>query len=230
VVDSYKAPVSDPAPLQAALESICSRLDLDASARQIDSLLAFLALLQRWNTHYNLTAVRDPAQMLTQHLADCLAIVGPLQRCTGASARLRLLDVGSGGGLPGAVLAIMLPGVEVTCIDSVGKKAAFIRHAAGELRLPNLHTVHGRAEELRAMAFDVLCSRAFASLAGFVGQTRHLVGGTGWWLAMKGKPPVQEIADLPPDVTVFHVEPLTVPDLAAERCIVWLRRSAEPVV
>jgi 16S rRNA (guanine527-N7)-methyltransferase len=182
----------------------------------------YLDLLVKWNAAYNLTAVRDPAQMRAQHLADCLAVVAPLRRELG-SVTARILDVGSGGGLPGVVLAIAEPGWDVTCVDAVGKKAAFIRQVAGELALPNLHAVHARVETLDAVPFNAITARAFASLADFTQLTRHALATRGRWMAMKGKRPNDEIASLPPDVTVFHVEPLEVPGLAAERCLVWMR-------
>jgi 16S rRNA (guanine527-N7)-methyltransferase len=210
----------------ADLASICAELGLAPAPQQSAALLKFLELLQRWNATYNLTAVREPEAMLTQHLADCLAVVRPLQR---HCARGRVLDVGSGGGLPGVVLAVMMPALDVTCVDAVGKKAAFVRQAAGALKLANLHAEHARVESLLRPAFDLVTSRAFASLGDFTRLTcRHLAPG-GAWMAMKGKPPQDEIAALPADVEVFHVEPLQVPGLAAERCLVWLRpRAAGP--
>jgi 16S rRNA (guanine527-N7)-methyltransferase len=184
----------------------------------------FLDLLGRWNAAYNLTAIRDVAQMRTQHLADCLAVIEPLRRHLGAADRpVRILDVGSGGGLPGAVLAVADPAWHVTCVDTVGKKAAFIRQVAAELALPNLHVGQARVEDLQADPFDVITARAFASLADFARLTRHLIAPRGVWMAMKGKPPVDERAALPADIEVFHVEPLTVPGLDAERCLVWMR-------
>jgi 16S rRNA (guanine527-N7)-methyltransferase len=186
-------------------------------------LEAFLGLLAKWNAAYNLTAVRDPAQMRTQHLADCLAVVAPLRRHLGAGRVARLLDVGSGGGLPGVVLAIADPAWDVTCVDTVGKKAAFVRQVAGELGLPNLHAVHARVETLAAPPFDVVTSRAFASLADFVAWTRALLAPGGVWMAMKGKRPDDEIAALPADIEVVGVEALHVPGLDAERCLVWMR-------
>ncbi|MFO1335368.1 MAG: 16S rRNA (guanine(527)-N(7))-methyltransferase RsmG [Piscinibacter sp.] len=192
----------------------------------LDRLLAYLALLQRWNATYNLTAVRDPGEMLTQHLADCLAVVGPLRRQLGAGTSRRILDVGSGGGLPGVVLAVLEPGWAVTCVDAVGKKAAFIRQVAVELRLRNLAAEHARVESLKAGGFDLITSRAFASLADFVSLTRKLLAADGVWAAMKGKTPEAELAALPAGITVFHVEPIAVPGLDAERCIVWMREAA----
>jgi 16S rRNA (guanine527-N7)-methyltransferase len=205
-----------------------ARLGLALEAAQVDQLLAYLALLQKWNRVYNLTAVREPAEMLTHHLLDSLAAIGPLQRQT-AGRPMRLLDVGSGGGLPGVVIAIACPGVAVTCVDTVGKKAAFIQQAAATLQLANLRGEHARVEALRAEeggGFDVICSRAFASLADFTTWSRQALSPGGAWMAMKGKHPADEIAALPLDVSVFHVEPLAVPGLNAERCIVWLKPLA----
>lgn len=208
--------------LRPVLQAAIAQLSLDASDAQVDALLAYLALLQRWNAHYNLTAVRDPAQMLTQHLADCLAVIGPLRREIG-TAPARLLDVGSGGGLPGAVIAILDPQIDVTCVDTVGKKAAFVQQVAGELRLRNLHAQHARVEQMTAAPFDVVTSRAFASLVDFTRLTRQHLSARGVWMAMKGKSPTDELALLPETVDVFHVEQLAVPGLDAERCIVWMR-------
>ncbi len=205
--------------LQAAAEQLRLGLPADGAER----LLAFVDLLRRWNGTYNLTAVRDPDEMLVQHLFDCLAVVAPLDRVLLRRPK-RLLDVGSGGGLPGVVLAILIPELEVTCVDTVGKKAAFVRQVGVELGLRNLRAEHSRVETLQTAPFDVVSSRAFASLADFTRLTRqHLAEAGGVWLAMKGKRPDDEIAALPADVDVFHVEPLAVPELDAERCLVWMR-------
>ncbi|QXL83865.1 16S rRNA (guanine(527)-N(7))-methyltransferase RsmG [Comamonas sp. NLF-1-9] len=215
-------------PLHGALLAGLRELNLELEPRQQEQLLAYLALLQQWNRVYNLTAVRDPGEMLSHHLLDSLAAVAPLRtklQGRGSAAGLRLLDVGSGGGLPGVVFAICLPELEVTCVDAVAKKAAFIRQAAGALKLPNLHALHGRVEALEGR-FDVVCSRAFASLADFAALSRHLLAtGSGVWLAMKGKHPQDEIDALPAQVGVFHVEPLQVPQLQAQRCLVWMRTA-----
>jgi 16S rRNA (guanine527-N7)-methyltransferase len=188
-------------------------------------LQRYLDLLVKWNTAYNLTAVRDPLQMHTQHLADCLAVVAPLRRELGEARLTRILDVGSGGGLPGVVLAMSDPCWHVTCVDAVGKKVAFVRQVASELALPNLHAEHTRVETLNAAPFDVITARAFASLADLARLTEKVMAPQGIWMAMKGKRPHDEIAALPSAVTVFHVEPLIVPGLLAERCLVWMRRT-----
>ena len=198
-------------------------LGLALSEGQIDQLLEFMALLQKWNKVYNLTAVRDPQEMLTHHLLDSLAAVAPLQQhAARAGGALRLLDVGSGGGLPGVVFAICCPQVDVHCVDTVAKKAAFIQQTAATLRLPNLHGIHARVETLR-QTFDVVSCRAFASLVDFTTWSRQALGPQSVWLAMKGKHPQDELAALGQDVEVFHVEPLSVPGLDAERCIIWMR-------
>jgi 16S rRNA (guanine527-N7)-methyltransferase len=204
------------------ITSLCGALGLAPTPAQVMQLTAYLDLLQRWNATYNLTAVRDRAGMLTQHLADCLAMIPSLSRHARDG---RLLDVGSGGGLPGVVIAVMLPGMDVSCVDAVGKKAAFIRQAAGVLRLPHLHALHARVEQLRDPAFKIITSRAFASLPDFVSLTRRHLAGGGAWLAMKGRAPDDEIAALPAWAQVFHVEPLTVPGLDAQRCLVWMREK-----
>lgn len=208
------------------LAHAATALHLTLAPGDPERLLAYLDLLQRWNGTYNLTAVRDPAEMLVQHLFDCLAVVAPVRAAIGptpADRLPRILDVGSGGGLPGVVLALLIPAARVVCVDTVGKKAAFIQQAAVELGLRNLQSAHTRVEALKAEPFDLVTSRAFASLVDFTRLTRpHLAPG-GLWMAMKGKRPDDEIAALPPSVEVFHVEPLTVPELDAERCLVWMR-------
>ncbi len=205
-----------------SLDAICAALGLAPSQTQSQALLQYLELLARWNSTYNLTAVRDREAMLTQHLADCLAVVRPLQA---QLAQGRVLDVGSGAGLPGVVLAVMLPALDITCVDTVGKKAAFVRQVAGCLALTNLHAEHARVETLRGRSFGLITSRAFASLSDFTALTRGLLAPGAVWMAMKGKRPDSEIVALPPGVTPFHVEPLAVPGLDAERCLVWMRPS-----
>jgi len=206
--------------MRTTLENAARTLGLALSDTQIDQLLAYLALLQKWNKVYNLTAVRDPAQMLSHHLVDSLSALPPLLR-HGAPARL--MDVGAGGGLPGVVIAICCPGTDVSCVDAVAKKATFIQQVAAELKLPNLHGVHSRVEQLATPPFGLITSRAFASLLDFTTLTRQHLAPGAVWMAMKGQHPADEIAALPADVEVFHVEQLTVPGLDAQRCIVWMR-------
>jgi len=216
--------------LRATLQAGLQSLQLDLDDRQVGLLLDYLGLLQKWNKVYNLTAVRNPAEMMTHHLLDSLAAIGPLLRQTQGRA-LQLLDVGSGGGLPGVVIAIACPQIQVTCVDTVAKKAAFIQQAAATLKLPNLRGLHARVESLNALSgqgYDVVCSRAFASLADFTNWSRSALVEGGVWMAMKGKHPADELGTLgagTPAVDVFHVEQLQVPGLDAERCIVWMRKK-----
>jgi 16S rRNA (guanine527-N7)-methyltransferase len=210
--------------LRDGLVQIAGELEVALSSRQLDALLAYLDLLVRWNATYNLTAIQKPSDMLVQHLADCLAMVSPLRRQLGEPLTSRILDVGSGAGLPGVLLAIAEPQSSVLCLDKVGKKTAFVRQVAAELGLRNLQAEHARIEALAAGVFDLIVCRAFSSLGEFVGLTApHLAHG-GMWLAMKGKHPDDELRTVPPIADVFHVEPLNVPGLAAQRCLVWIRR------
>jgi 16S rRNA (guanine527-N7)-methyltransferase len=202
-------------PLRAGLQA----LGLELTAAQIVALLDYLDLIQKWTRVYNLTAVRDPQEMLTHHLLDSLAVIVPMRRqlaAMGAGDALRVLDVGSGAGLPGVVLAICCPALTVHCVDTVAKKAAFVQQVAVSLKLPNLRGVHARVESLTEH-YELVCSRAFASLADF----------TTWSAAAlaKGKDPQAEIDALGAEVQVFHVEPLQVPGLEADRCLVWMRRT-----
>lgn len=209
-------------------------LGLRMSDPQIDALMTYLDLLQKWNKVYNLTAVRDPVEMMTHHLLDSLAAIEPLVRQVGERT-VQLLDVGSGGGLPGVVIAVACPWINVTCVDTVAKKAAFIQQVAATLKLPNLRGLHARVESLNALSgqgFDVVCSRAFASLVDFVNWSRGSLYPGAVWMAMKGKHPEEELATLAaeaPGVEVFHVEQLRVPGLEAERCIVWMRPATHAV-
>jgi 16S rRNA (guanine527-N7)-methyltransferase len=213
--------------LQAALRQGAQALALDLDQRQFGLLLDYLALIQKWNKVYNLTAVRLPDEMLTHHLVDSLAVIPPLRlqllgKAPADGKGFKLLDVGAGAGLPGVVIAICCPDIAVSCVDAVAKKAAFIQQVAVALRLPNLRGLHARVETLTD-GYDIVSSRAFASLADFTNWSRAALAPAGIWLAMKGKHPADEMAQLPPEVHVFHVEQLAVPGLDAERCIVWMR-------
>jgi len=214
-------------PLEAGLRAGIEALGLELNDEQVAKLLAYLDWVAKWNKVYNLTALRDPQEMLTHHLLDSLAAVAPLRRQLAAMGldKPRLLDVGSGAGLPGAVFAIVCPELDVSCVDTVAKKALFIQQIAAALRLPNLHGLHARVENLKQQ-WDVVSSRAFASLADFTHWSRQALAEQGVWLAMKGKHPADEIAALTPELALFHVEQLQVPGLDAERCIVWIRPQA----
>ncbi len=207
--------------LEAGLRSGAQALGLALTDAQIQHLLDYAALIQKWNKVYNLTALRDPADMLTHHLLDSLTAIAPLRRHTQGQP-VRVLDVGSGGGLPGVVLAICMPELNVSCVDTVAKKAAFVQQVAVSLKLPNLRGVHARVESLTD-PYQIICSRAFASLPDFVTWSRSALAEGGVWMAMKGKHPQGEIDALPTDVQVFHVEPLKVPGLDVERCMVWIK-------
>jgi 16S rRNA (guanine527-N7)-methyltransferase len=213
--------------LVAGLDAGLDALALDLSTAQRQALLDYLALLQKWNQVYNLTAVRDPQAMLSHHLLDCLAVVAPLRAQLASLAwpgPIRLLDVGSGAGLPGLVLAICLPDVQVDCVDTVAKKSSFIQQAALSLGLANLRGLHARVEKL-GVAYQVVSARAFSSLPDLVAGSDQALMPGGFWMAMKGKTPDEEIQALPPQVQVFQVEPLQVLGLDAQRCIVWMRRT-----
>ena len=235
-------------------------LGVALSDAQTDALMGYLGLLHKWSKVYNLTAVRDPLEMVTLHLLDSLAVIpallrhlatphnateraalagqststspspGPASASLAAASAgkpaqaqpIRLLDVGSGAGLPGVVIAIACPHIQVTCIDAVSKKAAFVQQVAASLGLAHLRGLHQRIEQLDA-PHDLVCSRAFASLADFVQGSAKALAAGGVWLALKGKTPTEELSALGPDVDVFHVEQLKVPGLDAQRCLVWMR-------
>ncbi len=219
------SPSSPSSPLQeAALRQGAQVLGLTLTDEQCQKLLAYGALILKWSRVYNLTALRDPEQVLTHHLLDSLAIVAPLTRVWPGAGRL--LDVGSGAGLPGVIIAVMRPDLMVDCLDAVAKKMAFVQQVAVELGLPNLRGIHARVEAFKGQ-YELICSRAFASLADFFVGSSHLLAPDGVWLAMKGKRPEEELSRIPEDLKVFHVEQLMVPGLKeADRCLVWARKSA----
>jgi 16S rRNA (guanine527-N7)-methyltransferase len=215
--------------LEVALRRGVGVLELELSDAQISALLDYIALIQKWTRVYNLTAVRDPEEMLTHHVLDSLAVVAPLRRqlhSMGLDESIRLLDVGAGAGLPGVVLAICCPTMVVHCVDTVAKKAAFIQQASVSLKLPLLRGIHARVESLTE-PYAVVTSRAFASLADFTLWSKGALADQGVWMAMKGKNPEAEVAQLPAEVAMFHVEPLVVPGLDAERCLVWMRKASK---
>lgn len=204
------------------LEQGAAQLGLHLTAGQVGQLLRYLQLLGKWNAVYNLTAVREPARMLTHHLLDSMAAVPAF-----AGAR-RVLDVGAGGGLPGMVLAICLPDTQIAMIDAVHKKTAFLTQAKSELGLQNV-TVHtGRVEQLTtAEPFDVITSRAFAELKDFIDWSAHLLAPAGRFIAMKGVAPKDEIARLPHGWKASELRALQVPGLAAERHLAIIVQSAD---
>ena len=209
------------------LQTGSQQLGVALSEAQVDALMGYLGLLHKWSQVYNLTAVRDPLEMVTLHLLDSLAVIPALLRHLDTPAStpaqpLRLLDVGSGAGLPGVVIAIACPHIQVTCLDAVAKKAAFVQQVAASLGLPHLRGLHQRIEQLDT-PHDLVCSRAFASLADFVHGSAKALAPGGVWLALKGKAPTEEMSALGTEVAVFHVEQLQVPGLDAQRCLIWMR-------
>lgn len=204
----------------AAIGGGAAALGVPLDEAQARRLADFAALLLRWNAVHNLTAIRAGEDVLTHHVLDSLALVPHVAGAGGS--RARVLDVGSGGGLPGIVLAIALPQLGVTLVDAVRKKCAFLTQARLELRLDNVKVAHARVETLREPPFDIIVSRALASLPQFVDWTRHLLRPGGCWLAMKGKLPSEEMAALPADLRATVV-PLSVPGLEEERHLIEMR-------
>ena len=190
-----------------------------------DRLLAFLALLGKWNRTYNLTAIRDPAAMITQHLLDSLAVLPIIRQLVLATRRsFRLADVGSGAGLPGIPLALAVPDWELTLIEAVDKKSAFQRQVKAELALENLTVLNARVEQVTPASFDAVISRAFSDLTDFVNLAGHLIVPNGYLLAMKGVIPNEEIAQLPSGWRVESAAPVSVPGLDAQRHLIVLRK------
>lgn len=211
---------SHPADLAATLAQGIATLGIALDATQQERLLAYLALLVKWNQAYNLTAIRDPLEMVTKHLLDSLAVLPHLHGT-------QVLDVGSGAGLPGIPLAIADPGREFTLLDSNGKKTRFLLQAKGELRFSNLSVVHSRLEQYRpGQLFDTVTARAFASLADMTAGTAHLLAPGGSLLAMKGEYPQEELDALPPGFVVREIIALTVPGLEAQRHLVRIAPAA----
>ncbi len=211
------------------LQDAGQALGLELDARQTDALLAYLEQLQRWNKTYNLTAVREPEQMLIQHLFDSLSVVKPLADILYKNTVYgkAVVDVGSGAGLPGVVLAIMQPNWQIHCIDAVEKKMAFVRQVSGALRLRNLHVHHQRIENMPPFGADAVISRAFASLADFATLAGRHVASDGHLVAMKGREPQDEAQALLQNTPwgVARIETLSVPELNAQRCLVWMSRQ-----
>lgn len=192
-----------------------SALDLSLTESQVNALLRFIQLIAKWNKAYNLTAVRDPLDMVSLHLLDSLAILPHVKPA-------RVADIGTGAGLPGIPLAICLPDCQFTLVDSNSKKTRFVQQAVLELKLKNVEVVHSRAEQLKPKAlFSTVLSRAFASMNDILQLTGHLLADDGLLLAMKGQVPEQELAQLNLDYTVI---PLKVPGIEAERCLICMEK------
>ena len=216
--------------LAAGIAELKLTQNLTLSTAQVQKLLAYLALLAKWNKVYNLTALRDPQQMVTHHLLDSLAAVSAFE---GAQ---RVLDVGAGGGLPGMILAIWAaeaqPAMQISMIDTVHKKTAFLTQAKAELQLSNVTVYTARVEQLQLQQlpeqrpFDVITSRAFAELNDFVEWSQHLLAPDGHYIAMKGVMPEAEIQRLPAGWNVRETRPLVVPLLQAERHLIFIERAA----
>ncbi|NTV68713.1 MAG: 16S rRNA (guanine(527)-N(7))-methyltransferase RsmG [Azonexaceae bacterium] len=203
---------------QKALAAGLADLGISLPEESQEKLLAFRDLLLKWNKTYNLTALRDPAQAISHHLLDSLAILPHV-------GDGNLLDVGSGGGLPGIPLAIARPALSVSMVDTVQKKATFLQQAVIELALKNVSVHHARVEEMQGQ-YAQISSRAFAEIGLFISLTRHLLAPNGRWLAMKGVRPDDELKVLPPDITVEAIIPLTVPGLDAERHLIILKAGS----
>ena len=217
------------ASFEGQLEKACHTLSLEPTKRQQGMLLEFLSQLLKWNKTYNLTAIRDPAQALVQHIFDSLAIINPLNNFFRQREidQRSVLDVGSGAGLPGVVIATMIPGTLVTCVDTVEKKITFVRQVSGVLGLENLKANHQRVELIHDDKFDVVTSRAFATLEDFATLAGERVEKNGIMVAMKGKIPHDEIAILEEKTNwrVDKIETLKVPQLSAQRCLVWMKQK-----
>lgn len=214
--------------IAGVLQKGVRNLNVDVRDAQLEQLLDYLALMVKWNGVYNLTAVRDPEQMVIQHLLDSLAAVPAFE---GAK---NVLDVGAGGGLPGIVLAIWAvdasPGMRVSMIDTVHKKTAFLTQVKAELDLQNVTVYTARVEQLQVVQkFDVITSRAFAELADFVNWSGHLLAEGGQFIAMKGVMPNDEIERLPKGWHMQKTEKLMVPELSAERHLIFIQRDTELV-
>jgi 16S rRNA (guanine527-N7)-methyltransferase len=205
----------------AGLRTGATALGMALSEEQMRQFAAYAGLLLKWNRVHNLTTISSIDEVITHHLLDSLALVTPLRRIAAAGGRV--LDVGSGGGFPGIPLSIACPDLAVTMLDAVQKKCAFLTQVQLELRLPNATVVHARVEQWRAPPFDLIVSRAFASLRDFVALTAHLLRADGAWLAMKGPNVNAELADLPDEVAAAETLPLAVPGLGEARMLVILR-------
>lgn len=208
----------DPARAADAIGAHARELGVELSTSQCERLERFTQLLQRWNRTHNLTTIARTDEIVSHHLLDSLSLVGELPD----APALRILDAGSGAGLPGLPLAIALPAHRFTLVDAAGKKCAFMTQARLQLAISNVEVLHARLEQLHGMQFDLIVSRALGSLADFVSFTRHLLAPQGRWIAMKGKRPDQELQQLPPGITASRIVTLRVPLLDEARHLVVL--------
>jgi len=201
------------------LEQGVAALQLILSVHQLNQLMSYLELLIKWNGVYNLTSVRHPPDMVRQHLLDSLSAAFAFSQAK------NVLDVGSGGGLPGVVLAIVYPQLQVSMIDTVAKKTAFLQQVKAELHLNNVTVFTGRVEQLQTHSlFDVITSRAFSELANFVNWAGHLLKKNGQMIALKGQLPEAEIAQLPVGWSITKVQSITVPGMDAQRHLLWIEQ------
>jgi len=212
--------ISNQDEIEALLKQGVVTLQLKLDDKQINQLLSYLLLLIKWNGVYNLTSIRNPVDMVKQHLLDSLSAAFAFNQAK------NVLDVGSGGGLPGIVLAIVYPETKISLIDTVNKKTAFLKQVKAELGLDNVTVYTGRVEQLAMTElFDVITSRAFSELANFVNWAGHLLASGGHMLALKGQLPEGEIAVLPEGWTLVKTQQIVVPGLDAQRHLLWLERQ-----
>lgn len=203
--------------LKEQLKSGLQAMNLELSTAQQLMLLEYVSLLKKWNSTYNLTALRDERTMISHHLLDSLTLLPYV-----ANAKT-LMDVGSGGGMPGIPTAICLPDLQITLLDSNTKKTTFLQQAVIELGLKNVTVASGRVEAMHDKSVDVVTSRAFAELHDFIALTKHLLNENGYWAAMKGVYPYEELENVPENIEVYQIDKLNVPTLNAERHMVLMR-------
>lgn len=203
--------------LKEQLKSGLQAMDLELSMAQQLLLLEYVSLLKKWNNTYNLTALRDEHTMISHHLLDSLTLLPYVDKVQ------TLMDVGSGGGMPGIPTAICLPNLQITLLDANTKKTTFLQQAVIELGLNNVTVASGRVESIYDKKVDVVTSRAFAELHDFIALTKHLLNDNGYWAAMKGVYPYEELENVPDNIEVYQIDKLSVPTLNAERHMVLMR-------
>lgn len=211
----------------ARLAQALKKMGLSLDEKQQQDILLYLELIQKWNKTYNITAIKDAEQILIQHIFDSLSVIKPLSNKINPKSDATVLDVGSGGGLPGVVIAICCPQWQVTCIDAVEKKTSFITMVAGRLGLKNLRSMHCRIEEYPSDIADLVVSRAFASLTDFANWAGHTVNDGGHLAAMKGRYLEDEVKELEltSDWKLDFWQTLEVVDMDAERCLIWMSKK-----